>query len=155
MSRLRVAERVAHGGHSIPEEDIIRCFPRSLYNLLHVFEHKVNQVQCYMNSGSFPELVFQQEGSVRTVYAPDLLKPLQRDGSIMSINSNPLLSPSTQATLDCLRQAVSKTLERKRRLGHYSVQWSGGRIFAVGDDAPKHLLMQQVAVDQETKNTGE
>ncbi len=79
MSRLRVAERVAHGGHSIPEEDIIRRFPRSLYNLLHVFAHKVNQVQCYMNSGSFPELAFQQEGSVRTVYAPELLKLLQRE----------------------------------------------------------------------------
>ena len=40
----------------------------------------------------------------------------------MSEQTNPPLSPDTQAMLDCLRQAVSKTLERKRRLGQYSVQ---------------------------------
>ena len=34
MSRQRVAERVAHGGHNIPVKDIIRRFPRSLNNLL-------------------------------------------------------------------------------------------------------------------------
>jgi predicted ABC-type ATPase len=52
MSRLRVAERVRHGGHSIPEDDIIRRFPRSLYNLLHLFAPRANQTLCYMNSGS-------------------------------------------------------------------------------------------------------
>ncbi|MBE9062392.1 zeta toxin family protein [cf. Phormidesmis sp. LEGE 11477] len=35
-SKLRVAERVAHGGHSIPMRDIERRFPRSLRNLLRV-----------------------------------------------------------------------------------------------------------------------
>ncbi len=70
----------------------------------------------------------------------------------MSINPNPSLSPATQATLDCLRQAVSKTLERKRRLGHYSVQWSGGKLFAVGEDAPIHLLKTQYSDDQEIEN---
>lgn len=79
MSRLRVAERVAHGGHSIPEEDIIRRFPRSLCNLLHVFSYKADQVQCYMNIGYSPELVFQQEGVVRTVYNPDFFKLLQME----------------------------------------------------------------------------
>lgn len=28
--------------------------------------------------------------------------------------------------LDCMRQAVTNTLERKRRLGQYAVLWSGG-----------------------------
>lgn len=35
MSALRVAERVAHGGHNIPQPDIQRRFPRSLRHLLH------------------------------------------------------------------------------------------------------------------------
>jgi len=34
LSRLRVAERVRHGGHDIPVADIERRFPRSLRNLL-------------------------------------------------------------------------------------------------------------------------
>lgn len=45
--------------------------------------------------------------------------------------------------LDCLRQTVSKTLERKRRLGQYSVQWTGKAPFAVGDDAPESLQLPQ------------
>lgn len=61
----------------------------------------------------------------------------------MSEPSKPTLSPDTQAMLDCLRLAVSKTLERKRRLGQYTVQWSGKAPFAIGDDAPENLRSQQ------------
>ena len=41
--------------------------------------------------------------------------------------------------LDCLQQAVTVTLERKRRLGQYAVFWSGGEVIAVGEDAPEQL----------------
>jgi predicted ABC-type ATPase len=78
MSRLRVAERVAHGGHNIPEADLIRRFPRSLHNLLNVFAPKVNQAQCYMNNDAIPELVFQQEGAIRTIFHPDFFVLLQQ-----------------------------------------------------------------------------
>ena len=61
----------------------------------------------------------------------------------MSEHTSPTLSPDTQAMLDCLRQAVSKTLERKRRLGQYSVQWNGDAPFAIGDDAPEYLRVPQ------------
>ena len=61
----------------------------------------------------------------------------------MSEQANPPLSADTQAMLDCLRLAVSKTLERKRRLGQYSVQWNGKAPFAVGEDAPDCLQLSQ------------
>ncbi|MCX7091968.1 MAG: zeta toxin family protein [Methylobacter sp.] len=79
MSRLRVAERVSHGGHNILESDLIRRFPRSLHNLLNVFGPKVDQVRCFMNSGERPELVFQQAGSVRTVLHLDFFRLLQQE----------------------------------------------------------------------------
>jgi predicted ABC-type ATPase len=66
-SRLRVAERVAHGGHDIPATDIERRFPRSLANLLNVFSHQVDTCRCFMNSGTAPELVFEQHGESRNV----------------------------------------------------------------------------------------
>jgi hypothetical protein len=61
----------------------------------------------------------------------------------MSEYINSPLSPDTQAMLDCLRQAVSKALERKRRLGQYSVQWTGKAPVAVGDNAPESLQLPQ------------
>ncbi|NOV29217.1 hypothetical protein [Methylomonas sp. ZR1] len=57
----------------------------------------------------------------------------------MSEQVKPTLSPNTQAMLDSLQSAVSKTLERKRRLGQYVVQWDGHRPIAIGDDAPEEL----------------
>jgi hypothetical protein len=57
----------------------------------------------------------------------------------MSIKTPPTPSQETQAMLDCLRQAVTKTLDRKRRLGQYAVLWSGGVSIAVGEDAPANL----------------
>lgn len=67
MSKLRVTERVLHGGHNIPAADIERRFPRSLANLLNVFGHQVDACRCFMNSDATPELVFEQHGDVRNV----------------------------------------------------------------------------------------
>lgn len=67
MSRLRVAERVSHGGHNIPLKDIQRRFPRSLHNLLTLYAPCVSWTRCFMNAGSTPEPVFEQAGNVRRI----------------------------------------------------------------------------------------
>jgi hypothetical protein len=38
--------------------------------------------------------------------------------------------------LETLRQSVAKTLEKKRRLGHYTVTWQDGKPVVAGEDAP-------------------
>jgi predicted ABC-type ATPase len=67
MSRLRVAERVAHGGHAIPPQDIVRRFPRSLRNLLDVYAGVVDHTRCFLNSGPVPDAVFEQHAANRTI----------------------------------------------------------------------------------------
>ena len=67
LSRLRVAERVAHGGHSIAPADIARRFPRSLRNLLELYAGVVDEASCFLNSGPSPEIVFIQRGEQRTI----------------------------------------------------------------------------------------
>lgn len=79
MSRLRVAERVAHGGHDIPAVDIARRFPRSLHNLFQFFCPQVSQTRCLMNSGEIPELVFQQNGSRRVIFHPEFFELLLKE----------------------------------------------------------------------------
>ena len=78
-SRLRVAERVAHGGHNIPAADIERRFPRSLHNLFFECSPIVNQASCLMNSGSTPELIFVQIGQQRTIYHQEHFDQLLRE----------------------------------------------------------------------------
>jgi len=59
----RVAERVAHGGHSIPTQAIERRFARSLRNLFELYAHRVSLTRCYLNSLDDPALVFTQQGN--------------------------------------------------------------------------------------------
>jgi len=82
MSKLRVAERVAHGGHNIPALDIERRFPRSLHNLLNAFSHKVDRCICFMNDGEMPALVFEQYGASRDILHGAHYQLLQKDGGV-------------------------------------------------------------------------
>ena len=50
MSKLRVAERVAHGWPQYPIADIERRFARSPGNLLYSFSTQVDACRCFMNS---------------------------------------------------------------------------------------------------------
>jgi len=79
MSRLRVAERVAHGGHNIPVRDIERRFPRSLNNLFDLFCHAVNHCICFMNDGGEPVLLFEQYGENRKIVHETLYQRLLKE----------------------------------------------------------------------------
>ena len=81
MSRQRVAERVAHGGHKIPTQDIVRRFPRSLQNLLQLFAPLADQTFCYINIGNSPELVFKQIGNERRIINLEFFELLQREAN--------------------------------------------------------------------------
>lgn len=78
LSRLRVAERVAHGGHSIAPEDIARRFPRSLRNLFDSYASAVDEATCFLNSGPSPEIVFVQQGGERAILQPVVYHQLMK-----------------------------------------------------------------------------
>jgi len=67
MSKLRVQERVTHGGHNIPLKDIERRFPRSLKNLLGEFSSAVDHCVCFINHGERPVLVFEEQNNEREI----------------------------------------------------------------------------------------
>ncbi len=46
-------------------------------------------------------------------------------------------SKEGQVLLDTLQKAVSETLEKKKRLGQYTVVWRDGKPLVTGEDAPK------------------
>ncbi|MBW8879845.1 MAG: hypothetical protein JF615_00070 [Asticcacaulis sp.] len=62
VSKRRVAERVAHGGHDIPLVDIERRFPRGLRNLLKDYRMRVDKCVCYMNDDDHADKIFEQAG---------------------------------------------------------------------------------------------
>lgn len=78
MSRMRVAERVIHGGHNIPLADIQRRFPRSVHNLLHLYSYAVDRTQCFMNDSDLPQIIFEQQGEDRRILNPQLFAQLSQ-----------------------------------------------------------------------------
>lgn len=81
ISKLRVAERIAHGGHNIPVTDIERRFPRSLRHLFDGFSHRVDSCTCFINGGESPVLVFEQQGSDRDIVHDDYYQLLLEEAN--------------------------------------------------------------------------
>jgi len=77
LARQRVAERVAHGGHDIPDQDIERRFYRSSSNLFGYYLDAVDRTVCYLNDAETPEPVFVQTGRKRTVDRQDILDTMK------------------------------------------------------------------------------
>jgi hypothetical protein len=51
-------------------------------------------------------------------------------------------SEESKIILESLKTAVANELEKKRRLGHYTVTWDGKNPVLEGEDAPKELNQQ-------------
>lgn len=81
MARQRVAERVAHGGHDIPQADIERRFYRGLANLFDHYMVAVDRVKCLSNEGEQPKLVFAYQGGKLDVLREDVFNRIKEMAS--------------------------------------------------------------------------
>ena len=127
---MRVAERVRHGGHDISSGVLKRRYFRSLDNLFNEYVQLPDQVACYSNAGTEPELIFTQRFAHRIPTQPELHKHSEIRDS---------MEPIEKFAMDVeisLRRAVAEELDRKRRLGHYAVFWRDGKVVLEGPDAP-------------------
>ncbi len=77
MAKHRVAERVSHGGHSIPLRVLSGAFFRSLDNFFSEYVFLADQAVCYCNADRDPVVVFAQCGKSREVFEPVLLRMLE------------------------------------------------------------------------------
>ncbi len=77
MARQRVAERVAHGGHDIPQVDIERRFYRSLSNLFEHYLRVVDRTVCLSNESEKQEIVFVQQGDDPEVFRTELFEAMK------------------------------------------------------------------------------
>lgn len=75
LSKLRVEERVLHGGHAIPAADIERRFPKSVYNLLNHYLEPIDTIICLLNIDS-PELIFTKQNGNIQIINPKYFKEL-------------------------------------------------------------------------------
>lgn len=67
FSKSRVRERVAQGGHDIPDETIFRRYPRIMHNLVNAYFPLCDKVVCYDNSGTQLVPIFERVGKKLSV----------------------------------------------------------------------------------------
>lgn len=78
LSKSRVAERVAHGGHNMGEDAIVRRYPKSVANHLDHFAPQCTSTICLDNSGARPSLIFTESAAGRLVVNNELYAAMQR-----------------------------------------------------------------------------
>lgn len=78
FSKRRIRERVRQGGHDIPDETIVRRYPRVIYNLIYSYIPLCDKVFCYDNSNPEPVLIFEETSPNRTILNDEIYEKILR-----------------------------------------------------------------------------
>jgi predicted ABC-type ATPase len=76
LSMKRVRERAAQGGHFVPDDDVHRRYPRSLFHLSQALPLADSAV-VYDNSGAQPQKLFEQRYGAVVFCRSNLPQPIQ------------------------------------------------------------------------------
>jgi predicted ABC-type ATPase len=78
FSKNRVRERVAQGGHDVPDDTIYRRYPLVIRNLIKIYIPLCDKVICYDNSKTEPVPIFEQDGQYRRIFIQDIYETILR-----------------------------------------------------------------------------
>jgi predicted ABC-type ATPase len=81
LALLRIRDRVASGGHNVPEAAVRRRFRRTLSNLFVLYRPLLDTLHFLDNSSDTPRLVFKDESGDTSVFDVALFEELQRKAS--------------------------------------------------------------------------
>lgn len=81
LALMRISDRVASGGHNVPERDVRRRFRRTLGNLFGLYRSLLDTLYFFDNSADTPRLVFKDEAGRTTVSDAALYQRLRREFS--------------------------------------------------------------------------
>ncbi len=78
LALLRIRDRVASGGHNVPERDVRRRFGRTLGNLFTLYRPLLDTLHLFDNSSAVPRLIFKDESGQTTISDAALYGELRR-----------------------------------------------------------------------------
>jgi len=134
----RVRQRVAKGGHDIPDDVQQRRFHVGVRNLAELYRPLVQRWRLYENTGESPFLVAEeQDGRFSVVDAP-LLARIERAASVHFVLDNPssavdepaVFRPdeNTRASLRAMRKAFADAVLENLRFGLPVIQYRDGKM---------------------------
>jgi predicted ABC-type ATPase len=81
LALMRIADRVRHGGHDVPEREVRRRFSPSLKNLFQLYAPILDSWRIYDNSGLEPNLVMKEEEGLRQILLPETASLILKERS--------------------------------------------------------------------------
>ncbi len=82
MGLARIKERVADGGHDVPEQDVKRRFYRGLHNLFKLYKPLLDSWMFFDNSGVTPTLIAKEEKGKLRVIDKSLFEEILKNAKI-------------------------------------------------------------------------
>lgn len=80
LAIARIKDRVAEGGHHVPDEDVRRRFARGLRNFLKVYEALLDSWMLFDNSKMNPILIAKRKNGHREILDKGLFETVQKAG---------------------------------------------------------------------------
>jgi len=78
LAIARINDRVAEGGHDIPDEDVRRRFSRGINNFFRLYEPLLDSWMLFDNSKARPVLIVKRKNGNREILDEELFKAVQR-----------------------------------------------------------------------------
>ena len=78
----RIRDRVATGGHDVPERDVQRRFLKSLHNLFYPYAAIADIVSIFDNSGTEPRLIAEKTGAVWQILDHQLFDNIYKEAHL-------------------------------------------------------------------------
>jgi predicted ABC-type ATPase len=82
MALARIKERVADGGHDVPEQDVKRRFYRGLHNLFKLYKPLFDSWMFFNNSGVTPALIAEEEKGKLKIIDKSLFEEILKNTKI-------------------------------------------------------------------------
>lgn len=159
VSRQRVRQRVAKGGHDIPEDVQERRFHVGVRHLAEIYRPLCHHWRLFDNSGTNPHLVVEEEDGRLMVVDPPRLAFIERLASVRLMPEN--LPPSveepstitpeeeTRRAIRALRKAFADAVLENLRFGLPVIQWRDGEVVEVPAEELAPLARRILAANGE------
>ena len=79
LAIARIKDRVAEGGHDVPDKDVRRRFSRGIYNFFNLYEPLLDSWMLFDNSKARPLLIAKRRNAHREVINEELFEIINKD----------------------------------------------------------------------------
>ena len=159
ITRKRVKQRVAKGGHDIPDEVQQRRFHLGVRNLVTLYRPLVNWWRLFDNTYEKPHPVAEEKEGVFQVQDAGKLALIERAASVNFMPEQPpsaveeavpyLAHPESRAALRAMRKAFADAVLENLRFGLPVIQYRDGTVVEVPAEELAPLARQILAANGE------